>query len=58
MYLEQDHQRCSEKQCNRCTGGLAPIKGWEKGMDFPGRKKQPDGKEMKEGYPVALLHDV
>ena len=27
-------------------------------MDFSGRKKQPDGKEIKERYPVALLHDV
>src|SRR6266487_4360693 len=33
--LEQDHQRCSEKQSNRCVGGLAPIKGRERGWDFP-----------------------
>ena len=36
MYREQDHQRCSEKQCNWCLGGFAPIKGWERGVGFPG----------------------
>src|SRR6266487_4940155 len=59
IYREQDHQRCSKKQCSRCPGGFTPIKGWEKGWVFLRSKKEGEWQTAARGVSTRVgLHDV
>src|SRR5712691_2066507 len=46
--------RCSEKQCNWCPGGFAPIKGWEKGVGFPALTERGGWEKGERGLPSRI----